>query len=73
MDAHFLLGGASFQFDENNAVINTPSAEFRCRSRFQFAIESSDYVNYNWQTNFNNVKTQELKFEITSKRLFNAT
>ncbi len=72
LDAHFLLGGASFQFDENNAVKATAKIH-SVAPNFNLLLNQSDYVNYNWQTNFNNVKTQELKFEITSKRLLNAT
>ncbi len=30
-------------------------------------------MNYNWQNNLENVKTQELKFELTSKKLLDAT
>ena len=36
-------------------------------------LYQSDYVNYNWQTNFNNVKTQELHFELDSKKLLKAS
>lgn len=35
-------------------------------------LYQSDYVNYNWQNDFENVKTQELKFELRSKKLLNA-
>ncbi|MEL6810358.1 MAG: putative porin [Bacteroidota bacterium] len=72
LDANYILGGAAFQFDENNAV----KASIKLHSvapNFNFLLYQSDYVNYNWQTNFDNVKTQELKFEISSKKLLDAT
>jgi hypothetical protein len=72
LDAHYLLGGASFQFDKNNAVEATLKIH-SVAPNFNFLLNQSDYVNYNWQTNFSNVKTQELKFEVTSKKLLNAS
>tara|TARA_R110002074_G_scaffold24208_2_gene72537 strand:- start:83445 stop:85349 length:1905 start_codon:yes stop_codon:yes gene_type:complete len=71
-DANYLLGGASFDFDENNSV----KGHIKIHSvapNFNFLLYQSDYVNYNWQTNFNNVKTQELFFEIDSKKLLKAS
>lgn len=71
-DANFLLGGASFKFNENNAV----RGHLKIHSvapNFNFLLYQSDYVNYNWQTNFNNVKIQELFFEIDSKKLLKAS
>lgn len=35
---------------------------------FNFILYQNDYKNYNWKTNLNNIKTQELKFEIETKR-----
>ncbi|MDC8005674.1 putative porin [Aureisphaera galaxeae] len=70
-DANYLLGGASYQFDEDNSV----KAQIKIHSvapNFNFLLYQSDYVNYNWQNNFNNVKTQELKLEIASKKLLDA-
>lgn len=72
LDANYILGGASYQFDENNGV----KAVLKIHSvapNFNFLLYQSDYVNYNWQNDFNNVKTQELNFEIVSKKLLNAS
>jgi len=71
LDANFLLGGASYHLDSDNWV----KGQFRIHSvapNFNFLLNQSDYVNYNWQTAFNNVKTQELLFELKSKKLFDA-
>lgn len=71
LDANYLQGAASFDFNAENAV----RAEINIHSvapNFNFLLYQSDYVNYNWQTNFNNVKTQELKFELKSKTLLDA-
>jgi len=71
-DGNYLLGGASFEFDEDNAV----KGQIKIHSvapNFNFLLNQSDYVNYNWQTNFENVKTQELQFDIASKKFLNAS
>jgi len=72
LDGNFITGGASYALDENNEVkasVNLHSVA----PNFNLLLNQSDYVNYNWQTNFDNVKTQELRFEIRSKKLLNAT
>ncbi len=71
-DGNLLIGGASYQLDEDNAV----KGQIKIHSvapNFNFLLYQSDYVDYNWQTQFNNVKTQELQLEILSKKLLNAT
>lgn len=71
-DGNYLLGSAAFALDEENAA----KASIKIHStapNFNFLLYQSDYVNYNWQNNLENVKTQELKFELTSKKLLDAT
>lgn len=72
LDGNYLLGGAAFRFNEDHAV----QAQIKIHSvapNFNLLLYQSDYVNYNWQTNLNNVKTQQLQFEIDSKKLLKAT
>lgn len=72
LDGNFITGGASYALDADNEV----EASVKVHSvapNFNLLLNQSDYVNYNWQTNFDNVKTQELKFEIRSKKLLNAS
>lgn len=42
---------------------------------YNFLLYQSDYVNYNWVNidDYRNINTQQLKFKITSEKLFNAT
>ncbi len=71
-DGNYLFGSASYALDPENLV----EASIKVHSaapNFNFLLNQSDYVNYNWQTAFNNVKTQELKFEIASKKLLDAS
>lgn len=71
-DGNYLKGAASFSFNETNRVKASASIH-SAAPNFNFLLFQSDYVNYNWNTNFNNVKTQELKFELTSKTLLDAS
>ena len=40
---------------------------------FNFQLYQSDYVNYNWKTQFNTIKTQELGFDLWSKKIANVS
>lgn len=71
-DGNFLLGQASYELDENNKAqatvyINSVAPDYH------FQLYQSDYVNYNWQNNLRNIKTQHLQFDLQSKRLLNAS
>ncbi|MGB1451508.1 MAG: putative porin, partial [Marinirhabdus sp.] len=62
-NASYLSAGAGFALDGENKV----AAYVKLHSvapNFNFLLNQSDYVNYNWQNNFNNVKTQELGFTL---------
>jgi len=71
-EGNYLLGQASFELDENNKAkatmyINSVAPDYH------FQLYQSDYVNYNWQNNLRNIKTQHLQFDLQSKALLNAS
>src|SRR5690606_19895387 len=71
-DANYLQAAASYDLNEEynaKASITTHSVA----PNLNFQLYQSDYKNYNWKTNLNNIKTQELKFEINTKRFGNAS
>ncbi|RMA57164.1 putative porin [Ulvibacter antarcticus] len=71
-DGNYLRGAASFALDKDNKA----EASLTIHSvapNFNFQLYQSDYVNYNWQNDLNNVKTQELRFDLISKKLLNAS
>ena len=64
-EGNYIQGAAAFTFLKDikaRASLHVHSAA----PNFNFLLYQSDYVDYNWQNDFNNVKTQELKFEISS-------
>lgn len=71
-DGSLLLGGASIKFDEENEVMGQIKIH-SVAPNFNFLLYQSDYVNYNWETEFSNIKTQELRLELTSKKFLKAT
>ena len=71
-DGNYLQGEASYDLNEEynaKASITVHSVA----PNFNFLLYQSDYQNYNWKTELNNVKTQELKFEINTKNFGNAS
>lgn len=71
-EGNYLQGAASYNLNDDYAA----KASITLHSvapNFNFQLNQSDYKNYNWKTNLNNVKTQELKFEIDTKKFGNAS
>lgn len=71
-DGNYIIGAASYALDADNKA----EASIKLHAvapNFNYLLYQSDYINYNWQNTLNNVKTQELKFKLTSKKLLNAT
>ncbi len=69
-NANYLIVGASYNINNKHKV----SAEIKTHStapNFNFLLFQSDYINYNWQNDFNNVKTQQLKVNFTSEKIAN--
>ena len=71
-EGNYLLGAAGYDLNDDfsaQASISIHSVV----PNFNFQLYQSDYKNYNWKTDLSNVKTQELKFEINTKRFGNAS
>jgi len=67
---HNFLAGADYFMNENNRV----KAELRSNEsapNFNFLLYQSDYINYNWQTDFDNTSTQSLSVILESANLAN--
>ncbi len=70
-DGNYLLAKSGYKINDSNAV----SAQISVNSRapnYNFVLYQSDYINYNWQNDFENVKQQQLSFKLDSKQLFDA-
>jgi hypothetical protein len=70
VDGQFINGQASYKFKDFDV-----KAGLAISSRapdFNYTLHQSDYLNYNWQNNFNNIEKQELTFNIDSEKYVNA-
>jgi hypothetical protein len=70
VDGQFINGQASYKFKDFDV-----KAGLAISSRapdFNYTLHQSDYLNYNWQNNFNNIQKQELSFNIDSEKFVNA-
>lgn len=71
-DGNYILGQASYQLNEDNKAkasiqINTVAPDYN------FQLYQSDYINYNWQNSLKNIKTQQLQFDLESKKLMDVS
>lgn len=69
-DAYHLDGQLSYLLNRN--ILFTAAANIESRpANFNFLLYQSDYINYNWQSHFSNVETQNLKLRMLSANLLN--
>ena len=69
-DGNYLKTGASYLIKNAHKI----SAEIKTHTtapNFVFLLNQSDYINYNWQNNFDNIKTQQLKVDFESDKIAN--
>lgn len=67
---HNFLAGVNYLINDANKLI----AELRSNEsapNFNFLLYQSDYLNYNWQNDFQNTTTQNLSLKLDSKNLAN--
>ncbi len=67
-DGNFLKGHATFQLNKDfsaTASINHSSKA----PNYNTLLYHSNYKNYNWQNSLNNIKTQQLAFQLNSKKI----
>lgn len=69
---NYIQGAASYHLNEENSAEASISIH-SAAPNFNFLLYQSDYKNYNWKSDFNNVKTQDLKFEVNTKKFGKAS
>ena len=72
LNGNYLKATASFKLNDNIAASATLNHSSKSPN-FNTLLYQSDYVNYNWQNNFNNIETQQLAFQLKYKSLANIT
>ena len=67
-EGNFLSGKAEYNINEDAQV----EARININSRapdYNFLLYQSDYINYNWENNYNNIETRQLAFKLKSKKI----
>lgn len=67
---NYLLASLEFDYNDKNKVILQINSNAK-EPNYNFQLFQSDYVNYNWKTNFNTIKTNQLSANILSDNLVN--
>ncbi|MDO6596052.1 putative porin [Oceanihabitans sp. 2_MG-2023] len=71
-NGNFLTAKATYPINQDavvSAKINTNSKA----PNFNFQLFQNDYINYNWENNFNNTKTQEIELQLQSNKIADVT
>ena len=69
-DGNFIFGKVSYAITDDilaSAIINHSSKA----PNYNYLLYQSEYINYNWQNNFNNIETEKIGFKLQSKKLAN--
>jgi hypothetical protein len=67
---NFLKGKAEYTINSDNKIAASVSINSKAPN-YNYLLYQSDYVNYNWQNTYDNIKTKQLGFEIKSNKLIN--
>ena len=71
-EGNYLKAIASFNI--NNEIAASASINHSSKvPNYNTLLYQSDYVNYNWQNNFNNIETQQIGFKLKYKELLKLT
>ncbi|GAA3587356.1 putative porin [Flavivirga amylovorans] len=69
-DGNFIKGKATFKL--NDDISATASIQHSSKApNYNTLLYQSDYINYNWRNNFNNIETEQLAFQLKSKKIAN--
>jgi len=69
-DGNYLKAHAMFKL--NNDLSATASINHSSKApNYNVLLYQSNYTNYNWQNNFNNTETQQIAFQLKSKKIAN--
>ncbi len=70
-DGNYLKGQVGYAFNERNAVKAGISINSKAPN-YNYLLYQSDYIEYNWQNDFENVQQQRLSFSFESDQFFDA-
>ncbi|MCK8521581.1 putative porin [Aquimarina sp. D1M17] len=69
-DGYYANAGAGYQLNDKYSLQGKISVN-SVAPNYNFLLYQSDYVNYNWQNDFDNVETQKLQINLKAKNIAN--
>ncbi len=69
-EGNYINAGAGYNLNDNYEVQAKISSS-SVAPNYNFLLYQSDYINYNWQNDFENVETQKIQFNIKAKKIAN--
>ena len=70
LGGNLYAGGASYAFNDDASIAFSLRGSSKAPN-FNYLLHQSDYINYNWQNNYENVQTQEINIGFFSSQLLN--
>ena len=67
---NYLLAKLNYNIDDSNSIQLQLNSNSRAPS-YNFQLFQSDYLNYNWQNNFDNIQTNQFSVKLDSKKIAN--
>lgn len=67
-DGNFFSGKAGYSINKDALVEASININSKAPN-YNFLLYQSDYINYNWVNNYNNIETRQLAFQLKSKKL----
>ncbi|WP_282124516.1 putative porin [Algibacter mikhailovii] len=71
-DGNYIKADAAFKINDDLSAKGSINHSSKAPN-FNTLLYQSNYINYNWQNTFNNEETQQIAFEIESKKIGNVT
>ncbi len=69
---NYLLANINYTLNDSNSIQLQINSNSRAPN-YNFLLYQSDYINYNWQNDFNNIRTNQFSAKINSKKLLDLT
>ncbi len=65
---NYLLANINYTLNDSNSIQLQINSNSRAPN-YNFLLYQSDYINYNWQNDFNNIRTNQFSAKINSKKI----
>ncbi|MFI1772104.1 putative porin [Thalassobellus citreus] len=69
-DGNFLKADAAFKLNKDLTLIASINHSSKAPN-YNFLLYQSNYINYNWQNSFSNTETEQIAFQLKSKKIAN--